>query len=201
MRKLSFSTAACEPALLLIFPKHFFFGRLWITCTHPCLNCSNMLEVDQTERLSARTADRAAPVGCWGSDMKTRKEQRLVGTVKDAWTIAAHQNSFSETGMNTRRMQEPLKHVKTPLLSVGKCGVKTGGYLHLKPLLHLLSAHLKHRAITCFHKHNQFNRFVYLHGETTCRVKEAACSLLTNSCTLITMLLPTSSIKSCHLSS
>lgn len=132
MRKLSFFTAACEPALLLIFPKHFF-GRLWITCTHPCLNCSNMLEVDQTERLSARAADRAAPVGCWGSDMKTRKEQRLVGTVKDAWTTAAHQNSFSETSMSTRRMQEPLKHVKTPLLSVGKCGVKTGGYLHFSP--------------------------------------------------------------------
>lgn len=93
-----FSAAPCERARLLISPKHSF-GSLWITCTHPCLNCSNMLEVDQTERLLERTADRASPVGCWGSDMKTGKEQRLVGTVKDAWTIAAHQNSFSETGM------------------------------------------------------------------------------------------------------
>lgn len=58
-----------------------------------------MLEVDQTEGLSEREADRASPAGCWGSDMKTGKEQRLVGTVKDDWTTAAHQNSFSETGV------------------------------------------------------------------------------------------------------
>lgn len=98
MKRPGFSATSCEPGLLLISPKHSS-GRLWITCTHPCLNCSNMLEVDQTEWLSERTADRASPVGCWGSDMKTGKEQRLVGTVKDARTTAAHQNSFSETGM------------------------------------------------------------------------------------------------------
>lgn len=59
-----------------------------------------MLGVDQTERLSmARGRQSFPPVGCWGSDMKTGKEQRLVGTVKDARTGAAHQNSFSETDM------------------------------------------------------------------------------------------------------
>lgn len=55
-----------------------------------------MFEVDQTERL--RPAQ-LPPVGCWGSDMKTGEEQRLVGTVKDARTVAGRQNSFSETGM------------------------------------------------------------------------------------------------------
>lgn len=70
-----------------------------------CLNCSNMLEVDQTERLfffffGARGRQELPAVGCWGSDMITGgKEQRLVGTVKDARTRAAHQNSFGETGM------------------------------------------------------------------------------------------------------
>lgn len=39
------------------------------------------------------------PVGCRRSDMKTGREQRLVGTVKGERTTAAHQNPFSQTGM------------------------------------------------------------------------------------------------------
>lgn len=38
------------------------------------------------------------PCGLLGIRHENRgEEQRLVGTVKDAWTIAAHRNSFSET--------------------------------------------------------------------------------------------------------
>lgn len=73
-----------------------------------CLNCSNMLEVDQTERLlfffffffRSTRPTRASPRGLLGIRHENRgKEQRLVGTVKDVWTRAAHQNSFGETGM------------------------------------------------------------------------------------------------------
>lgn len=56
-------------------PKHSF-GRLWITCTHPCLNCSNMLEVDQTERLSQGTADRASPRGLLGIRRENRERTK-----------------------------------------------------------------------------------------------------------------------------
>lgn len=41
-----------------------------------------------------------------------------IHSVKQAW--------------NTRRLQEPLKHVRTPLLSLRKCGVRTWRYFYLK---------------------------------------------------------------------
>lgn len=104
-------------------PKHSF-GRLWITCTHPsCLNCSNMLEVDQTERLWQRAADRASPVGCWGgSDMKTGgKNKGLSGLLKMPGPRQPIRIHSVKQAWNTRQLQEALKHSKLTVCQKIRC--------------------------------------------------------------------------------
>lgn len=126
--------ALCEPVCLLISPQHSY-GRLWITCPHPCLNCSNMLEVDQTERFAQPTELPLWAVG--DQTWKQEKNKGLSGQLKDVWTTAAHQNLFSETSMKYPPSARSSQTCQTPLQSLRKCAVKARRFLHMKTLPNL----------------------------------------------------------------
>lgn len=87
-------------------------------------------------------------MGCWGgSDIKTGKEQRLVGTVKDAWTTAAHQNSFSETGMKYPPTAKSLSNMSKVQLHLLEIGFKIRSFFHTRLLLHLILPSSKIKSI------------------------------------------------------
>lgn len=141
------------PSHLHISPKHFFFfffGSLWITCAHPCLNCSNMLGVDQTERLSERAARQSFPCGLLGiRHEKQKKNKGLSGLLKTPgprWNIKIH---LVKQAWNTRWLRELLKHVKTPLLSLRNVVSEQGETFKwdTQPLLDLLFVCFKDEVI------------------------------------------------------
>lgn len=75
----------------------------------------------------ARGRQELPPVGCWGSDMKTGgKNKGLSGLLKTSGPEQPIKIHSVKQAWNTRRLQAPLKHVKTPLLSGREYGVKTG---------------------------------------------------------------------------
>lgn len=136
MRKPRSSVTACEPVHLLIFPpKHPFWQALnYLHSSLPKLLKYVRSWSNRNSFFLEHTASRVSSMGWRRSDMKTEKEQRLPGGVKDAQTTAAHHNLFHERH-ETSAKRKNLSNVNNPDSFTN--GVKT--YIWgKKPPLHLI---------------------------------------------------------------
>lgn len=143
---------ASEPALLLIFPKHFF----WQVLNYLCSYLHKMLKyVRSWSNGKGSQSARPTELPLWAVGDQTWKQGKnkdLSGLVKDARTIAALQDSYSETGMKYLRTARPSQKCQNSTLVSQKIWSQIGRYLHLKPLLQLLFVCLK--PIAHIHKHS-----------------------------------------------